>query len=53
MAAGSQKHAAIRAALLGGWVDTLVTDTGTAEYLVSSIPETQPKRAAKSAATAS
>jgi DNA-binding transcriptional regulator LsrR (DeoR family) len=43
VAGGPQKHAAIRAALLGGWVDTtLVTDTATAEYLVS--PEGGGKR---------
>jgi DNA-binding transcriptional regulator LsrR (DeoR family) len=35
VAGSPQKHAAIRAALLDGWVDTLVTDTATAEYLVS------------------
>ena len=35
VAGGSRKHAAIRAALAGGWVDVLVTDTGTAEYLVA------------------
>lgn len=35
VAGGQRKHAAIRAALAGGWVDTLVTDTGTAEFLLS------------------
>jgi len=35
VAGGPGKHAAIRAALSGGWVDTLVTDHGTAEFLVS------------------
>ncbi|WP_158604365.1 sugar-binding transcriptional regulator [Nocardioides mangrovicus] len=35
VAGGERKHAAIRAALAGGYVDTLVTDTVTAEYLVS------------------
>lgn len=34
VAGGRRKHEAIRAALVGGWVDTLVTDTDTAEYLV-------------------
>lgn len=34
VAGGVRKHAAIKAALTGGWVDTLVTDTGTAAYLV-------------------
>ncbi len=32
---GARKHEAIRAALLGGWVDTFVTDALTAEYLVT------------------
>lgn len=35
VAGGPRKHQAIRAALAGGWVDTLVTDTGTAEFLLS------------------
>ena len=35
VAGGSSKHHAIRAALAGGWIDTLVTDTGTAEFLLS------------------
>ncbi len=35
VAGGPRKHAAVRAALAGGWVDTLVTDVGTAEYLLS------------------
>jgi DNA-binding transcriptional regulator LsrR (DeoR family) len=35
VAGGSRKHGAIRAALAGGWVDTLVTDATTAEFLVS------------------
>jgi DNA-binding transcriptional regulator LsrR (DeoR family) len=34
VAGGAGKHAAIRAALIGGWVDTLVTDTGTARRLL-------------------
>jgi DNA-binding transcriptional regulator LsrR (DeoR family) len=33
---GEGKRAAIRAALLGGWVDRLVVDTATAEHLVGS-----------------
>ncbi len=36
VAGGRRKHAAVRAALLGGWLDTLVTDTLTAEYLVAN-----------------
>jgi DNA-binding transcriptional regulator LsrR (DeoR family) len=35
VAGGTRKQAAVRAALTGGWVDTLVTDTGTAEFLLS------------------
>lgn len=37
VAAGSRKRDAIRAALRGGWVDTLVTDVGTAEWLVAGV----------------
>lgn len=36
VAGGRRKHDAVRAALRGGWVDTLVTDAATAEYLVSA-----------------
>ena len=36
VAGGSRKHEAIRAALTGGWVDTLVTDVATAEYLAAT-----------------
>ncbi len=35
VAGGPRKHSPIRAAVLGGWVNVLVTDTGTAEYLLS------------------
>lgn len=34
VAGGRRKHEAIRAALLGGWINTLVTDSATASYLV-------------------
>jgi len=34
VAGGVSKHAAIRAALVGGWIDVLVTDAATAAYLV-------------------
>jgi DNA-binding transcriptional regulator LsrR (DeoR family) len=34
VAGGRRKHEAIRAALLGGWINTLVTDSATAAYLV-------------------
>ena len=33
VAGGRRKHDAIRAALLGGWINTLVTDSATASYL--------------------
>lgn len=33
VAGGTRKHGAIRAALLGGWINVLVTDSATAEYL--------------------
>ena len=33
VAGGRRKHDAIRAALLGGWINTLITDSGTAAYL--------------------
>lgn len=35
VAGGARKHAAIRAALLGGWVTVLITDVHTAEALVA------------------
>jgi DNA-binding transcriptional regulator LsrR (DeoR family) len=35
IAGGESKHAAIHAALTGGWVNVLLTDTGTAEALLS------------------
>lgn len=38
VAGGARKHRAIRAALAGGWVDTLVTDATTAQYLIQSAP---------------
>lgn len=34
IAGGSRKHEAIRAAAEGGWVDVLITDLATAEFLV-------------------
>jgi DNA-binding transcriptional regulator LsrR (DeoR family) len=36
LAGGPSKHAAIRAAVTGGWVNVLVTDIGTANALLSS-----------------
>lgn len=38
VAGGSRKHVAIRAALRGGWVDALMTDVATAEFLVADQP---------------
>ena len=38
IAGGDSKHAAIRAALTGGWVNVLLTDTRTAESLLQSSP---------------
>lgn len=34
VAGGPRKHSPIRAAVLGGWVNVLVTDTGTAAALL-------------------
>lgn len=42
VAGGARKHEAIRAALAGGWVDTLVTDVATAEYLIAHPPPIAP-----------
>jgi DNA-binding transcriptional regulator LsrR (DeoR family) len=36
VAGGSRKHPAVHAAVAGGWVDTLVTDAATAEYLAAT-----------------
>jgi DNA-binding transcriptional regulator LsrR (DeoR family) len=38
IAGGDSKHAAIHAALSGGWVNVLLTDTGTAESLLRRTP---------------
>jgi len=35
IAGGKAKHRSIRAALRGGWINVLVTDVGTAEFLVT------------------
>lgn len=35
VAGGEDKHAPLQAALLGGWVDVLITDLATAEYLAA------------------
>lgn len=36
VAGGARKHEAIRAAVRGGWTNVLITDEGTAEYLLRS-----------------
>ena len=41
VAGGKDEHAILRAALVGGWVDHLVTDTATAGHLL----EARPRRA--------
>lgn len=38
VAGGADKHEAVRAALVGRWIDTLVTDTATAEHLLAHAP---------------
>jgi DNA-binding transcriptional regulator LsrR (DeoR family) len=50
VAGGPRKYAAIRAAVIGGWVDSLVTDTGTAEYLVAD-RASRKRRPARSSRT--
>ncbi len=39
VAGGERKHSAIRAALLGGWVNVLVTDREEAERLLADAPD--------------
>jgi DNA-binding transcriptional regulator LsrR (DeoR family) len=48
VAGGERKYEAIRGALLGGWVNVLVTDHVTAERLVAERPEAPPAIAATS-----
>ncbi|MFI7481502.1 sugar-binding transcriptional regulator [Kocuria sp. M1R5S2] len=50
VAGGRRKHAAVRAALAGGWVDTLVTDADTAEFLMSGPEPDLTVRPGRSAA---
>lgn len=38
VAGGSSKYEAIRAAVLGGWVNVLITDTATAQHLLARPP---------------
>lgn len=38
VAGGRSKYEAIRAALVGGWMNVLVTDTDTANYLIAQAP---------------
>jgi DNA-binding transcriptional regulator LsrR (DeoR family) len=40
VAGGVRKHAAIRAALLGGWVNVLITDLDEAQRLIADAPPT-------------
>jgi DNA-binding transcriptional regulator LsrR (DeoR family) len=42
VAGGERKYAAIRASLLGGWINVLVTDHQTAERLIAERPERAP-----------
>jgi DNA-binding transcriptional regulator LsrR (DeoR family) len=44
IAGGLSKHAAIHAALTGGWVNVLLTDTGTAEALLARPPQPHSSR---------
>jgi DNA-binding transcriptional regulator LsrR (DeoR family) len=37
VAGGAAKHQAIAAALAGKWIDVLVTDVNTANYLMSNV----------------
>lgn len=41
VAGGASKAPAIRAALVGGWINVLVTDTETAQLLAASAPQQQ------------
>jgi len=38
VAGGAEKHAAVRGAILGGWVNVLITDLGEAERLLENAP---------------
>ena len=38
VAGGARKHSAIRAALLGGWINVLITDLDEAQRLISDAP---------------
>ncbi|PZG19104.1 sugar-binding transcriptional regulator [Nonomuraea aridisoli] len=42
MAGGERKHAAIRAAITGGWVNVIITDVTTANALLNENPPTAP-----------
>ncbi len=41
VAGGAEKHAAIAAALAGNWIDVLVTDVNTANFLMTKAPKGQ------------
>ena len=38
VAGGANKYAAIRSSLIGGWVNTIITDVDTAKYLIKNAP---------------
>jgi hypothetical protein len=38
VAGGAAKRTAVRAALAGGWLDTLITDLATAQHLAATPP---------------
>lgn len=50
VAGGEPKHAAIAAALRGGWVHTLLTDLRTARYLAAQLGREQPLATVRSEA---
>ena len=43
IAGGESKHTAIHAAISGGWVNVLITDTGTAAALLQLERSTSPR----------
>ena len=47
VAGGPSKYPALRAVLLGGWADTLVTDAATARWLLAAPPPTTPAGAGR------
>jgi DNA-binding transcriptional regulator LsrR (DeoR family) len=47
VAGGPSKYPAMRAVLLGGWADTVVTDAATARWLMAAPPPTTPAGAGR------